>query len=670
MGDLSPLLEARSIAVVGASRRKGSVGNQVLVELDRGGYDGSVIAVNPNYSDMQPALTEPVDLAVLAVANRHLEEQVEVALAAGARSLTIFASCFGEASNGQPLQAWLAERLVGIPTCGGNGMGFLHLTRSLRVCGFYQPPDLKPGRATFISHSGSLFSAMLHNRRHQRFNLVVSAGNELTLTQADYVDYAASQSETRVIAMFTETVRDRVGLSAAWEKAASRDIPVVVLKVGRSEAGAAAVATHSAGLAGAYEPFAAFARAHGVHLVDSMDELMDTVAIFDSDRRSRMATLGAVHDSGGERTHLLDTASVVGVQLATIGPATVDRLRAVLDEGLEPSNPVDAWGSGRSSQEVFGECLQALAADPEVGAVAFAVDLTAEDGGATDYPDVAITAAAATDKPLVVLSHLSSAIDPVQAEELAVAGIPLLRGTTTGLLAIEHLLSHRVRPARPSIPGPPEDIDLWRRRLEAGILNDVEALELLAGFGVPIEPMHRVPSRSKALQLASELGYPIALKTVGLLHKTEYGGLRLNLAGPADLREAWRELKSLDLPLAIQRMAPGEFEMALGLINDPQVGPVMMIGAGGVLVELLQDRLFAVPPLDHEAAERLLKGLRLYPGLTGFRGSEAVAMDRLVDTIVAFSSLAYHLGTFVTSIDVNPLIVQTDGVVAVDALVV
>ncbi|MBA3360451.1 MAG: acetate--CoA ligase family protein [Acidimicrobiia bacterium] len=668
LGDLAPLLEARSIAVIGASPKLGSVGHQVLVQLERGGFTGSILAINPNYPDMLPTLDQPVDLAVLAIANRHLESQVEVALAAGTRSFLIFASCYGIASNGDPLQVWLSRRLEGIPVCGGNGMGFLNLTRSVWVCGFHQPPDLQRGRVAFISHSGSLFSAMLHNHRHQTFNLVVSAGNELTLTQADYANYALDQEETRVIAMFTEAVRDREALSRVWTRANDRDVPVIVLKTGRNEAGAASVATHSAGLAGAYAPFVAFASAHGVHLVETMDEMMDTIALFDSKHRPTTRALGTVHDSGGEKTHLIDLAGELGIELAAVGPPTADRLLAVLDDGLEPANPVDAWGTGRASPEVMGECLGALADDPAVGAVAFAVDLTTEEHSATDYADIALKAAAATEKPLFVLSHLSSAVDPVQARTLARAEVPLLRGTATGLRAVAHLLDHR-RVTKSAPPVPPATLDRWRLRLSQGILNDVEALELLSDFGIPIERLHRVPNMSKAVELAGKIGYPVAVKAVGLIHKTEHNGVRTNLRNAESLSAAWRALRTLELPLAIQRMVPGGIEIALGMVNDPQVGPVMLVGTGGVLVELLRDRVLIVPPIDHAAAKTALGQLMVGPILAGYRGTDPLATDGLVEALVAFSGLVHHLGDQLQSVDVNPLVVHSTGLAAVDALV-
>lgn len=396
--DLSPLLEARSVAVVGASQRPGSVGNQVIRQLQGGGFPGRILPVNPRYGQVEgieclDSLTQagPVDLAALALSNDQLERSLEDAIANQARSLAIFASCFGEASDGRPLAVRLAElaRKGGIPVCGGNGMGYVNLDRQLRVTGFYQPFDLITGGVTFLTHSGSLFSAMLHNHRNLRFNLVVSTGNELTTRMDDYIAFSLSMRTTAVIGLFLETVRDTNGMATALAAAAEKDVPVVALKVGRTGRSKKAVATHSAALAGEYEAFAAFASAYNVHLVETMDEMADTLELFSHPRRAGPGGLGTVHDSGGERSLLIDIADRVGVPLASISQRTRDRLSEVLDPGLEPDNPVDAWGTGRDAANVFGESLHALARDDEVGVVAFSVDLTAEqspDGGYGQIP--------------------------------------------------------------------------------------------------------------------------------------------------------------------------------------------------------------------------------------------------------------------------------------------
>jgi acyl-CoA synthetase (NDP forming) len=365
---------------------------------------------------------------------------------------------------------------------------------------------------------------------------------------------------------------------------------------------------------------------------------------------------------------VLDRASELGVELATIGSGTSQRLAGLLDEGLLAENPVDAWGSGHAANDVFAGCLQALADDPAVGALAFAVDLTSEEDGGPAYAAVAAEVAASTEKPLAVLANLSSGVDPRQAEFLAEAGVPLLYGTDSGLRALRHLLHHR--PTIPDAPTPiDEEWDLWRRRLLARPLDEVEALDLVAAAGIPVAPLHRCQSLEGATAIAAEVGYPLAVKAVGLGHKTEEGGLRVGIDNARDLGVAWRALEELGHPLALQQMVDPGLEIALGLVNDSQVGPVVMVGAGGTLVELLEDREFVWPPLTYSAADAILSSLRLDRLLRGYRHSRPLAREQLIAAIVALSQLATAVGDLVSSLDINPVIVSEVGIVAVDALI-
>jgi acetate---CoA ligase (ADP-forming) len=305
------MLEARSVAVVGASPRPGSFGQELMVQLVRGGFDGAIYPVNPNYREVlgfpcHPGiaeLPEPVDLAILGVGNERLEEQLAAAAAAGAAAAVLFASCHEPPRQGVPS---LAERLrriaasAGMVLCGGNGMGFLNLERHLRACGYYQPLDLVPGGLAFLTHSGSAFSALLHNDRGLACNLAVSCGQELTTTMAAYLDYAADLPSTRVVALFVETARDPDALRAALAKAAARDLPVVALKVERGLA-RVMVAAHSGALAGEDGAYQALFDAYGVARVDILDELADTCELFAAGRPAFLGGLAAIHDSGGER---------------------------------------------------------------------------------------------------------------------------------------------------------------------------------------------------------------------------------------------------------------------------------------------------------------------------------------------------------------------------------
>jgi acyl-CoA synthetase (NDP forming) len=700
---LAAMLEARSVAVVGASARPGSFGEQLLAQLLQGGFQGAVHPVNPRYPEVlglpcHRSLAEvpgPVDLAVLGVPNAALEGQLAAAAAGGIPAAVIFASCQDPepAAQGPPLVERLRRiaRDAGMAVCGGNGMGFFNLDHSLRVCGYPEPADLPCGPVAVVTHSGSVFSALLHNDRGLRFNLVVSAGMELVTTAADYLDHALELPSTRVVALFLETVRDPAAFRAALAKAAARGIPVVALKVGRGAAAGELVAAHSGALAGADGAYQALFDAYGVARVRSLDELADTCELLAAGRRAFPGGLAAIHDSGGERVHLLDLAEELEVPLARISEATRSRLAAVLEPGLPATNPLDAWGTGNDADAIFAACVRALLDDPDTGALALALDLTTEPTPDTSWTGLAIAAAQATAKPVAVLGNLASAVDPADARRLRAAGVPVLEGTATGLAALRHLLAHRDFLAHPPPPAAAAVAEgaapvpaaaggrarlraRWRERLAQGrALGEVEALAMLAGWGVPVVAAEEAGSLEGAVAAAGRVGWPVALKTAapGVLHKSDVGGVRLGLAGPEQLAAAYADLAGRLGPrvVAAAMAAPG-VELALGVVRDPQFGPLVMVAAGGVLVEVLGDRRFALPPVDARTARSMLDRLAVRPLLDGGRGAPPADLGAVADAVVALSALAVDLGDHLAAVDVNPLVAGPHGCVAVDALVV
>ena len=303
--------------------------------------------------------------------------------------------------------------------CGGGCMGFVNVARGLRAIGYVERDPLPSGPVALVTHSGSVFSALLRTRRHLGFSLVVSAGQELVTGTPDYLDYALGLEGTRVVGLVLETLRDPDGLRAALHRAAELDVTVVALTVGASQAGRAMVAAHSGALAGADGAWEALFDAYGVVRVHDLDELGDTLELFAAGRRAGPPGPGAgiatVHDSGAERALVVDVAESVGVPFAAIGDTTRAALDELLDPGLVADNPLDVWGTGSDTEGLFTGCLTALAADDAVQAVALAVDLVEEYDGDESYPAAALAAAAATSKPVAVLSNLGSAIDPVAA---------------------------------------------------------------------------------------------------------------------------------------------------------------------------------------------------------------------------------------------------------------
>ena len=685
------MLEARSVALVGASARPGSLGARMIAEVARSPSRPRTYLVNPRYTDIDgtpclPSLAElpePVDLVLLAVPDATLEAQLDAAARTQARSAIIFGSAFDlpGASGLRSRLAAIAGR-AGMAVCGAGCMGFVNVARGLRAVGYLEP-DLHPGPVALVTHSGSVFSALLRARRGFGFSLAVSSGQELVTTAAAYARYALSLPETRVLALVLEAIRDAADLRAVLAEALAADLPAVLLSVGASAAGKALVSAHSGALAAADGAWEALAGAYGLHRVADLAELADTLELFSVGqgwvgRRCGPGTAGiaTVHDSGLERAHVADLAAELGVPFAPLGPATRDRLAAALDPGLAPDNPLDVWGTGHDTEPLFAECLSALAADPAVAAVALAVDLVPEFDGDESYPRAALTAAARTSKPVAVLAGLPAAVDPAAAARLRAAGVPVLEGTRSGLLALRHLLDH-AEPKDPlPAPDPPGDTGRrWRETLarHPGGLGGAVLFDLLRDYGLPAVRARAAGSRAAALAAAAAIGYPVVLKTdePGIAHKSDVGGVRLGLGDPAAAGAAYDDLAARLGPrvLVCETAAPGP-ELALGLVRDAALGPLLVISAGGVLIEIFAERAVLLAPVTRSAAVAALRRLRLAAVLAGTRGQPPADLGAIADAITGLSRLACDLGDALDALDINPLICGPFGAIAADALLI
>jgi acetate---CoA ligase (ADP-forming) len=692
---LSVMLEAGSVALVGASPRPGSLGARMIEEVAKSSRRPRTYLVNPRYDEIggvpcHPGLSSlpgPVDLALLAVPDAALEDQVKAAVAAGARSAVIFGSAVGpdgEPHDGHTLRSRIAALAAdaGLAVCGAGCMGFVNVARGLRAIGYTEPERLPAGPVALVTHSGSVFSALLRTRRAFGFTVAVSSGQELVTSAAAYLRYALTLPETRVLALVLEAIRDAPLLRSVLAAAAARDIPVVLLPAGISAASRSLVAAHSGALAAGDGAWQALASAYGVHRVGDLAELADTLELFAlvRGRRSRAGRghgLATVHDSGFERAHVADVAAEVGVPFAPLAASTRERLAAVLDPGLEPGNPLDVWGTGRDAEALFTETLSALAADPGVGAVALAVDLIPEYDGDESYRSAVLAAAAGTSKPVAVLASIPAAIDIAAASRLRAAGVPVLESTRSGLLALRHYLSDlapgNVAIAAVSGDKPVARAARWSAALAAGPLRGTDLFELLRDYGIPAVQAGSAATLESALKAAGAIGYPVALKTdmPGISHKSDVDGVRLGIRDAAALAVAYADLAARLGPdvLVCEMAAPGP-ELILGMARDPALGPLIVAGVGGVLTELLSERAVALPPLTSEAAARLIGGLRFAEILRGVRGRPPADVDAVVSALVAFSVLTAELGEHLDGFDINPLICGPHGAVAVDALAV
>lgn len=691
--DLKPLLHARSVAIVGISQ-PGRFGGLLYENLDRFGYPGAIYAVNPRYESIfdrpcYPSLRDlPArpDLALLAVPNQRLVEALEEVAKCRIPAAVLFASAYSEPAEGEPsLQIQLTEvaRAHDLVICGPNGMGFVAPGQRLAVSGYETNPQTPVGGVCLITHSGSVWEAFLQNQRGVAFNYIVSSGNEIVTSIADYMQFALADETTRVIGLFLETVRDPQTFTAALAEAAERDIPVIALKTGRSERGAQLAQAHSGALAGEDGAYDALFRHYGVRRVRSLDEMMDTLELFAAGMRTRTSYVSALLDSGGQRALLVDLAEAEQVEFTPISEQTQARLGDVLEPGLEPVNPLDAWGTGNGADDIYLESLLALDADPSTGLTLFAVDLPPMDDRASWYPTVVAPVKDALQNPLAFLGHLGAAASASQMAQLREMGIPVLMGTETGLRAARHLLEYsayqrqraRAGASAEQVDGArsPGNLQTLRQELRgsAGSLDEHDSKQLLRAYGLLVTRELRAAGEAEVLGAAQEIGYPIALKTCADQHKTERGGVRLGLANPAELAAAYADFAArLGPQVLVQEMIPAGTELILGAVNDPQFGPMLTLGTGGIFVEVIDDVSMLMLPTNPAAVRAALARLRGAALLEGARGRPPADHDAVVDAAMGLAALATDFADRIAEIDVNPLVALPDRAVVVDALIV
>ena len=686
---LTRLLAPASVALVGASTVPNTPGNDMVLELQVSRYPGTVYPVSSRYAEVEgfecyPDLTqlpEVPDLAVLSVGNDRLEEQVAAAVELGVGGLVIPGSALLPSDDDESsLRGRIRAMALAadLPIVGGNCMGFYNVDAWFRAFPFHRPYELQQGGVTLIAQSGSVLTSLLWNDQKLRFNLAISPGQELVTTASEYMDYALEQDSTRVIALFIESVRRPEAFVAVLQKAAARDVPVVALKAGRTPQAATLALSHSGAIAGDDAAYRALFERYGVLTASSIDELAASALLLSDVRRPGAGGLATIHDSGGERELLLDLAADVGVPFAQIGEATTQVLTEHLDHGLEPINPLDAWGTGRDHQTIFEHCWQALMDDEDTAIGVFVADLTSGFYLHESFARICRRVHRRSRKPMAMMTNHVGTDSQDLARRLTDLGIPVIDGTVPGLVAVRNVLAYRdftwsPRIAPPTRPAAPVTAK-WRARLSRPeILTESEGLELLGDYGVPTIRHALVTDVDAAADFAREVGYPVVLKTAapGILHKSEVDGVLLNLTDEDELRHAFAGLTArLGQEVLVAPMAPRGIELALGVVRDPQFGAMVLVAAGGVFIEVLGDRQLGLAPIDARIAGRMLDKLAVAPILAGVRGRPPVDKASVVSALVALSDLVVDVGDLISELDINPLAVDEQGCLALDALVV
>jgi acetate---CoA ligase (ADP-forming) len=690
---LTALFRPESVAIIGASSDPSKLGSIPLIHMKTSGFKGPLYPINPRSTVVQDvpafpnlaAVPGPVDFAIIAVPEAHALAAMRDCAAKEVRAVVMFTSGFAEVSEtGERAQTEVKAlaKSAGMRLLGPNCMGLINFSNGL-VATFHMAfgPKLAPkGRIGLISQSGA-FGGLAYQVAQDRslgYSLILTTGNEGDVDVADGIAYLADDDETGVIMLYLEGCRDGVKLAQALARARARRKPVMALKVGRTEAGIAAVASHTAALAGTDEIFDAMFRQFGVYRASTMEELFDigyaaaqARELPDNDR------VGIVTVSGGVGVLMADAAAARGLEVTPAPERLQDKIRAMVPFA-GARNPVDVTGQIVSDMGILERALEMVTGDGTYASVAAFVGSIGRSpiNGPRfkeafprirrEFPDTLLAVSC------YHTAEFRAALDG--------AGCMLFDEPTHAVRAIAALTHFRrafatAPSGAPSLPA--------AAPLPKAPCDEVTALAALARAGIPVVPHRLVQSGDEAAAAAETLGLPAALKIVSpdVTHKTDIGGVALNLATPAAARDAFDAVTARvhrAAPAAavkgclVAPMVRGGVETILGVQWDPVFGPVVMLGLGGIFVEALKDVTFRLAPFDEDEARRMIGELRALPVLRGTRGHPRADLDALAQALAALSRFAAAQGPALKSLDINPFVVlpEGQGACALDAVLI
>jgi acyl-CoA synthetase (NDP forming) len=679
---MSSLFAPSSIAVIGASSDTGRFGGRPLANLQLHGYGGAIYPVNPKYDEIRglrcypsmSAIDGTVDAALLAIPAGAIPGALQDCASRGVKLAVIVSSGFAEAGGdgvGAQRDIVASARQAGIRLLGPNCLGFINVTDGIPAAATaaVELPDLLPGSISLVSHSGALGIVSVFVRAYDHgvgFRHVISSGNEADLHGLELMQMFVDDPQTRVIAGLIEELRHPEQLAAVAESALAAGKPIVVLKIGRSEGGSRAASAHTAALAGSDAVYDASFRAHGIVRVDDLDDLWEVPNLFASVALPTGRRVGVITTSGGLNGLMADLLHREGLETPTLSSGTVDHLRASLPAHAVPENPLDlsgGLGGGEREIEAFSTALRALDSDPRIDVIVLGQIAVRKNHH--DVLGPVLDVARTLSKPVVLLSPGGS-ISDIALQPLHRGDIPLFRSPQRLARALGHLCWYadhvRAREARA-----PRRAAIAERQeapvLAPGLVDAETTWSLLERYGLPVAGRAAARDLAQALAAAERIGYPVALKALGLLHKTEAGGVVLGLRDAAELEAAYTDMRSrLDVAeVEVQEMVSGGVEVIVGIQHDPHFGNVVVVGSGGILVELVGDSALRLPPVDDQDAREMIESLRVTKMLKGFRGGPPADVDALVDVVVRASKLAVDLEGRIESLDLNPVIVLPEG---------
>jgi acetyltransferase len=697
---LKSIFAPKNVAVIGATEKEGSVGRTILWNLISSPFGGAVFPINPKRPSLLGIKAYPsikdvpdqIDLAVIVTPATSIPDLITECVEAGVKGAIVISAGFKETGpEGVELERRMLEnaRKGGIRIVGPNCLGVMSPISGINAT--FAAGMARKGNVAFISQSGALCTAVLDwsFKEDVGFSHFVSVGSMLDVDWGDLIYYLGDDPHTDSIVIYMETIGDaRSFISAAREVALTK--PIIVIKPGRTEGAARAAASHTGSLTGSDEVLEAAFRRAGVLRVERISEIFSMAEVLGRQPRPKGPRLTILTNAGGPGVLATDTLLTTGGELAEISQETMDKLSEFLPASWSHNNPIDIIGD--ASPDRYAKSLEVAAQDPNSdGLLVILTPQAMTDPTATAE---ALKAYAKTyDKP--ILASWSGGKEVAAGEAiLNKVGIPTFEYPDDAAQAFTymwHSMSNlKTLYETPSLPdddgaGPDREkaqaIINHVRETGRDLLTEAESKQLLAAYGIPTTPTLIATSAKEAGKMAAELGFPVVVKlhSETVTHKTDVGGVKLNMQDSAAVETAFKEIKKSVTELAgaehflgvtVQPMIKVEgYELIIGSSIDPQFGPVLLFGTGGQLVEVFKDRALALPPLNTTLARRMIERTKIYTALKGVRGRKPVDMDALEKLLVRFSQLVVEQ-RWIKELDINPLIASPDGLMALDGRVV
>ena len=703
---LEKVFNPQSVAVIGASEVPGKASERRTRSLLEGGYNGDVYLINPKRSELfgrkaYPNITEidkEVDLVMIVVAPRFLVSAVADSVKMGAKGIIIITAGLGETGEeGKKIEAEILNEAAktGAYVIGPNCSGMFSASAEMNFLGV---PRLKKGSISVLAQSGNVIDSLTHYARMKGvgFSKIISVGNAIGVNFHEYIEYLKDDPDTKAIMMYLEGIKEGNSLVRVVRETVKKK-PVVALKVGRSGAGARAAASHTGSLAGDDIIVDAAFRQAGIVRVSNVDELFDISEVFCNCPLPKGNRVAILSEGGGDNSVAADNAELFGMEVPVLSEETQEKMRPFLLEGMPASNPIDYGGTAEENPHMITECVKVCMEDDQVDGIY----ITGFFGGFKDIiaPHVAeieeqtsrdlVDLVKKHEKPIFV--HTSFARGDIESLNiLKTDGVPVIESSDRAsqcLGALMRFALNQKKISQMSIPSSeskerPAVKAIFKKALDENRSNllETESRALLEEYGISLPEAILARSYEEAIEAARKMSYPLAMKVVSpdIIHKSDAGGIKLDLKGERDMEKAFKEIlnnagkvttKERVLGTLISPMAAKGQECIIGMIRDPQFGPVIMFGLGGIFVEVLKDVSFRVAPLAEEDIDEMIKEIKGYKILTGIRGEKPKDIEAIKNILAKLSEIAIN-HTEIEEIDLNPVIVHEKGVSIVDSRVI